>query len=80
MAFPFRLRVTLDRGSVVAPPDAAPFQEQYESGAAEWDEQDTYVILRPRQTNGYIRLLSDGKYILRYYTPQQTVMSLGRCE
>ncbi|MFZ2652081.1 MAG: hypothetical protein WA210_18440 [Burkholderiaceae bacterium] len=77
--FPFKLRATSSRGSIESAPETENIRQQYEDGRAEWDSEGTYVILRPRRTNGYIKLLSDGTYSFRHYSQHLGVMSLGHC-
>ena len=77
--FPFKLRANPGEGSIESAPGTASLRMQYENGRVEWDREGTYVILRPRLANGYIKLLSDGTYSYRYYSEHAGVMSIGRC-
>jgi hypothetical protein len=77
--FAFKLRATPTHGSIEPAHETARFGEHYENGPVEWDAEGRYVILRPRLTRGYIKLLSDGSYSFRHYAQHAGVMSLGRC-
>jgi len=77
--FPFTLRATRTHGSIESTSDTAGMTEQYENGRVEWHSEDAYVILRPRQTNGYIKMLADGTYSFRHYSQYAATMSRGHC-
>jgi hypothetical protein len=77
--FPFKLRATLTQGTIESAHETEAFRMQYENGRVEWDRGGTYVILLPRLTNGYIKLLSDDTYSFRHYSQHGGVMSIGRC-
>lgn len=81
-ALPFTLRATRSTGAIdIAAADTAGLRELYADARVEWDTDDAYVILRPRQASGYVKLLADGTYIVRHYTaPYAATMSRGRCE
>jgi hypothetical protein len=75
--FPFALRSTA--GSVEVVTAAQEFQRTYQDAEVEWDKEGTYVLLLPRGTNGYVKLLADGKYVFRHYIGSAGVMALGTC-
>ena len=77
--FPFTLRATRTHGSIESAADTAGMTEQYENGRVEWSEEEGYVILRPHQTNGYIKMLADGRYSFRHYLQHDGTMSHGLC-
>ena len=78
--FAFGLRVDRARGVIAGAAQVQEVVEPYEQARVEWDPEGSYVILRPQQVNGYLKLLSDGRYILRHYSARGAVMALGRCE
>lgn len=78
--FPFRLRVTGSTGSLEPASAAEEVELQYENAIVEWSRDDDYVVLSPRASNGYLKILSDGKYIFRHYVQSVGVMSLGYCK
>lgn len=75
--FAFALRAAA--GSVELVSAAREFQRRYEDAAVEWDMEGTYVLLLPRGTNGYVKLLAGGQYVFRHYIGSVGVMSLGTC-
>lgn len=77
--FAFKLRAARGTGPVEL--DAAPeeFQHRYANASVAWGEDGSYVLLGPRGTNGYLKLLADGKYVFRHYLEGRGVMSLGSC-
>lgn len=77
--FPFRLRASSARGWIESAPGTERFRAPYEDGRVAWDGEGRHVLLRPRATNGYIRLRADGAYRFRHYAGHVGVMSLGRC-
>lgn len=77
--FSFKLRATRTQGSIEGPADTAGVAEQYANGRVEWNDKDGYVILRPRQANGYLKLLADGSYSFRHYSQHDATMSRGHC-
>jgi hypothetical protein len=77
--FEFKLRATSRTGSIELATAPEEFQRQYENANVEWDIDGGYVLLWPKATNGYVKLLSDGKYVFRHYLQSGGVMSLGRC-
>ena len=77
--FPFKLRATRTHGSIESTSDTAGMREQYENGRVDWDSEDAYIILRPHQTNGYIKMLADGTYSFRHYSHHAGTMSRGHC-
>ena len=78
--FPFRLRVAGSTGSLEPASAAEEVQRLYQNAAVEWSKDDDYVVLSPRASNGYLKVLSDGKYIFRLYVQSVGVMSLGYCK
>jgi hypothetical protein len=78
--FPFELRVTGITGTLEAAPAAEEVQRQYENAVVEWSKDGDYVLLAPTASNGYLKVLSDGKYIFRHYVQNAGVMSLGHCK
>lgn len=79
-AFPFKLRATSTRGSLESKSDAAGMTEQFESGRVEWGNENGYVILYSHQTNGYVKMLADGRYSFRHYSQYAATMSRGHCD
>lgn len=81
-ALPFTLKATRSAGAIdIAAADTAGLRELYADARVEWDADDDYVILRPRQASGYVKLLADGTYIVRHYTsPYAATMSRGQCQ
>jgi hypothetical protein len=78
-AFPFRLRASRTQGSLETDADTAGVAEQYANGRVEWDGAKAYVIVRPREANGYVKLLADGTYSFRHYSRHAATMSRGHC-
>jgi len=77
---PFKLRVAGGTGSLELAAAAEDVQRLYENAAVDWSKDDDYVLLSPRGSNGYLKLLSDGKFVFRYYIQSVGVMSLGSCK
>lgn len=77
--FPFTLRVNRARGAIESDPEHDALRKPFDDGPIEWEEGGASVILRPRIHSGYIKLLADGSYSFRHYTPHGAVMSIGRC-
>lgn len=75
--FPFALRSAA--GTVELVTATQEFQRGYQDASVEWDEDGTYVLLLPKRTNGYVKLLADGQYVFRHYIGSLGVMSLGAC-
>ena len=78
--FPFKLRVVSGRAWIEADPAAADFQRLYSDARLEWDNAEGYVILRPQQGPGYIKLLADGRFSFRHYRESTGIMAHGRCQ
>ena len=78
--FPFRLRVAPGSNSVALAASDEDNQRQYESATVEWAEDGSCLLLSPRSSNGYVKLLEDGKYVFRHYIQGRGVMSLGHCK
>ena len=78
--FEFKLRNATNAGALQLATTSEEFQRQYESPNVEWDKGGGYVLLSPKASNGYVKLLSDGKYVLRHYIQGLGVMSLGHCK
>jgi hypothetical protein len=77
--FPFELHAIEGRGWIASGAERAGIQEQYQGGRAEWGGDDTRVIVWPAGGPGYVRLLTDGKYVFRHYVRDTGVMSYGYC-
>lgn len=77
--FSFELRVTGVTGTLEPASAAEEVQRQHEYAVVEWSKDDDYVLLAPKASNGYLKVLSDGKYIFRHYVQNAGVMSLGHC-
>lgn len=75
--FAFTLRMNAGRAWVDADADTAGISEQYENARLDWDQDG--VIFRPRATQGYIKLLDNGRYSFRHYARDLGTMSHGRC-
>lgn len=78
--FEFSLRNATTTVALELTTTAEDFQRQYQSQNVEWDKGGSYVLLSPKASNGYIKLHSDGKYVLRHYIQGLGVMSLGHCK
>ena len=78
-AFPFTLRAARDDGSIESSADTSGIAADYQRGRVEWDDEGAYVILRPQHAAGYIKVLADGSYSFRHYTPSGGTMSRGQC-
>lgn len=78
-SFPFRLRAAGTRGALESGTDAADVTAPYAAARVEWGEATAYVILRPQQGNGYVKLLADGSYSFRHYGSSGALMSRGKC-
>lgn len=78
--FPFKLRASPSRGWIESAADTSGVKERYENGRLDWEDAKTYVILRPREGNGYVKLLADGRYSFRHYSQGIGTMSYGRCD
>ena len=79
-AFPFTLRANRTRGAIESDPEHEAVRKPFDDAFIEWEEGGAAVILRPRIHSGYIKLLADGSYSFRHYTPHGAVMSIGRCK
>jgi hypothetical protein len=77
--FPFKLKADGARGSIESASDTSDMRQLYENGRAEWGGEDTRVIVWPNRGRGYIRLLTDGRYVFRYYRGDAGIMSYGNC-
>jgi hypothetical protein len=77
--FPFRLRATSSHASIESKADTSGIWELYEDGRVEWGRDDTYIIVRPRRGNGYIKISADGTYSFRRYSGDAASMSHGHC-
>lgn len=77
--FPFKLRATRAQGSIESVSDSDGVAQQYVDGRVEWNDKDGYLILRPRQGNGYLKMLADGSYSFRHYARDDATMSRGHC-
>jgi hypothetical protein len=75
--FAFRLRVAGADGWIESASDIGAL---YAPGRVEQDPEGAYLILRPRQGGGYIKLLADGSYSFRHYARDAATMSYGRCD
>lgn len=75
--FPFALRSAA--GAVELVTAAQAFQRGYQDASVQWDKEGTYVLLLPKGTNGYLKLLAGGQYVFRHYIGSVGVMSLGTC-
>lgn len=75
--FPFALRPAAGAVELVTATQA--FQRGYRDASVQWDKDGTYVLLLPKGTNGYLKLLADGQYVFRHYIGSVGVMSLGTC-
>ena len=78
--FEFMLRATSSTGSLELATTSEEFQQRYENANVEWDKDGGYVLLWPKAANGYVKLLSDGRYVFRHYIQSRGVMSLGQCK
>ena len=78
--FEFMLRTTSSTGSLELATTSEEFQQRYENANVEWDKDSGYVLLWPKATDGYVKLLSDGRYVIRHYIQSRGVMSLGQCK
>ena len=78
--FEFMLRTTSSTGSLELATTSEEFQQRYENANVEWDKDSGYVLLWPKATDGYVKLLSDGRYVFRHYIESRGVMSLGQCK
>lgn len=77
--FAFRLRAAGATGSIEAAPGTEDVRRPFEGAHLAWDEAGAYVILRSAATNGYVKLLADGRYSFRHYVQHTGVMSIGHC-
>jgi len=78
--FAFVLPTVGSTGALELTTTAEEFQRQYENANVEWDQDGGYLMLWPKATNGYVKLLADGKYVFRHYIQSRGVMSLGHCK
>jgi hypothetical protein len=74
------LRTTSSTGSPELVTTSEEFRQRYENANVEWDKDSGYVLLWPQAANGYVKLLSDGRYVFRHYIQGRGVMSLGQCK
>lgn len=77
--FEFKLRTTASAGPVQLLAASEEFQKIYENADVEWGKDGDYVLLSPKAAKGYVKLVSDGKYVFRHYLQSVGVMSLGHC-
>jgi hypothetical protein len=78
-SFRFRLRAAGTRGAVESNTDDAGVAAAFSPARVEWGAASAYVILRPPQGNGYVKLLADGTYSFRHYGSSGALMSRGEC-
>ena len=78
-AFPFDLRATRAEGSIESASDTTGMAKRYARARIEWDAAGEYVLLRPQEGNGYVKLLADGSYSFRHYEKEAATMSRGHC-
>jgi hypothetical protein len=77
--FPFKLRATSGRALIESEADTSGIGALYQDGRVEWGGDDTYIIVRPRRSNGYIKIFADGTYSFRHYSQDAATMSHGHC-
>lgn len=77
--FPFKLRATRTEGSIESASDTSGMSKRYARASIEWDAAGEYVLLRPKEGNGYVKLLADGRYSFRHYENETATMSRGHC-
>lgn len=77
--FPFDLRATRTEGWIESAFDPTGMAKRYAPASIEWHEAGEYVLLRPKETNGYVKLLADGSYSFRHYEKETATMSRGHC-
>lgn len=77
--FAFELQAQSDRARIESAAASAGIWAPYENARAQWDPEAAYVILRPRGTRGYIKLLAGGRYSFRHYAQDTGLMSHGHC-
>ncbi len=77
--FPFKLRAKVSQGWIESSADTSGIREAYENGSAEWSGEGLYVILRPHEGHGYIKMLANGTYSFRHYSQGTASMSRGHC-
>ena len=78
--FAFKLRAAPAINSIALVADDGENQREYENARVEWAEDGSHLLLLPPSTSGYVKLLSDGKYVFRHYIQGRGVMSLGQCK
>ena len=78
--FPFKLRHVPGGSSVALRSDDEESQSKYADGLLVWAEDGSSLLYSPRDANGYIKLLANGKYALRHYIGGRGIMSLGQCK
>lgn len=80
-AFAFGLKTTSNKGSLSVNKEFDQFSELYASANVEWAADNSYILISPANGKGYIKMFQNGKYVFRYYPPnQEGIMSLGVCE
>ena len=80
-AFAFELQTNSNKGSLTVAKPFDQFNELYASANVEWSDDSSYMLISPAKGKGYIKMFQNGKYVFRYYPPnQEGIMSLGMCE
>lgn len=80
-AFAFELQTNSNKGSLTVAKPFDQFNELYSSANVEWSDDSSYMLISPAKGKGYIKMFQNGKYVFRYYPPnQEGIMSLGMCE
>jgi hypothetical protein len=77
--FPFVLRATRTQGAIESASDTDGITDRYKNASVEWHNEDEYVLLRPREGIGYVKMLADGTYSFRHYPEHAGLMSRGVC-
>lgn len=77
--FAFTLRTTPTSAWIESASDSSGIAQRYDNASVERASDGTYVILRPRGRDGYVKLDANGQYSFRHYANDLGTMSHGRC-
>lgn len=80
-AFAFGLETNASKVKLTVANELDQFSELYASANVDWSADNSYMFISPAKGKGYVKMFQNGKYVFRYYPPnQEGIMSLGMCE
>lgn len=76
--FAFTIRAGRTQGMLEAEA-ASEVAQHFADARVHWEAGSAYVILEPRHGPGYVKLLDEGGFVLRYYRREAGLMAYGSC-